>query len=120
VTRVFAPLQISGFCTGAALAARGGASTAMKAGMIGGIFLGLIEGLNIAMMKWFSKMDQVPQHDEMQVQLASVSGDEPTKDAAEQPWWAKLISPAPPPPEVDFSDPKEVDLKPEALNPQPV
>ena len=53
----------------------------MKAGMIGGIFLGLIEGLNIAMMKWFSKMDQVPQHDEMQVQLASVSGDEPTKDA---------------------------------------
>ena len=30
------------------------------------------------------------------------------KEASEPPWWAKLITPAPPPPDVDFSDPKEV------------
>ena len=47
---------MSGFCTGAALASRGGASAAMKAGLVGGIILAVIEGLNIGITRMFSQM----------------------------------------------------------------
>lgn len=101
--------QMSGFCTGAALASRGGANAAFKAGMVGGIILAVIEGLNIGMVRMFSNMGPPP--DEAIGMSAPPAGaGEAHEQEEEQPWWhpARLLAPAPPPPDVDFSDPKEV------------
>lgn len=98
--------QMSGFCTGAVLASRGGAGSALKAGMVGGIILAVIEGLNIGMSRMFSNMGGP---EEPTMAMAAGAGEAEQQDAAEQPWWAKLLPmPAAPPPDVDFSDPKEV------------
>ena len=89
------------------LASRGGASAAMKAGLVGGIILAVIEGLNVALVRMFSSMPVGPPPAD--ITLAAATGkDGEDKEAPEPPWWAKLIAPAPPPPDVDFSDPKEV------------
>ena len=98
--------QMSGFCTGAALASRGGANAAFKAGMVGGIILAVIEGLNIGMVRMFSNIGPPPEEPIMMAQ----AGAGEAHAEAEQPWWhpANLLAPAPPPPDVDFSDPKEV------------
>jgi import inner membrane translocase subunit TIM17 len=106
---------MSGFCTGAALASRGGASAAMKAGVVGGIILAVIEGLNIGITRMFSQMDMAPPEEPIQMQAAGAGGEAQAQEAAQQPWWAKLAAPllpAPPPPEVDFSDPKEMGAAP--------
>ena len=106
---------MSGFCTGAALASRGGASAAMKAGLVGGIILAVIEGLNIGITRMFSQMELAPPEEPIQMQAAGPGGEAQAQEAAQQPWWAKLAAPllpAPPPPEVDFSDPKEMGAAP--------
>eukprot|EP00301_Raphidiophrys_heterophryoidea_P021809 c6123_g1_i1.p1 GENE.c6123_g1_i1~~c6123_g1_i1.p1 ORF type:complete len:234 (-),score=73.89 c6123_g1_i1:144-755(-) len=41
----------SGFCTGAALAARGGMGAAMRSGVVGGVLLALIEGAGILLSR---------------------------------------------------------------------
>eukprot|EP00301_Raphidiophrys_heterophryoidea_P027316 c9599_g1_i1.p1 GENE.c9599_g1_i1~~c9599_g1_i1.p1 ORF type:complete len:204 (+),score=48.02 c9599_g1_i1:207-818(+) len=41
----------SGFCTGAALAARGGFGAAMRSGIVGGVLLALIEGAGILLSR---------------------------------------------------------------------
>lgn len=48
----------SGAFTGATLAARAGVRTAATQGLIGGVFLALIEGLSLVMTKWMSKRTQ--------------------------------------------------------------
>ena len=79
----------------------------MQAGMVGGIILAVIEGLNIALVRMFSTMG--PPDEPITMGAAADGNDGQTQmAAAEQPWWAKLIAPPPPPPDVDFSDPKEV------------
>jgi len=101
---------MSGFCTGAVLASRGGGRAAFQAGMVGGIILGVIEGLNFALTRAFSNFGG-PEADGL---VLAPGGDADASDQtinnaeAQQPWWAKLIAPAAPPPDVDFSDPKEV------------
>lgn len=102
---------MSGFCTGAVLASRGGSKAAMQAGMVGGIILAVIEGLNIALVRMFSTMG--PPDEPITMGAAADGNDGQTQmAAAEQPWWAKLIAPPPPPPDVDFSDPKEMQSAP--------
>jgi import inner membrane translocase subunit TIM17 len=54
---------MSGFCTGATLAARGGSKAAFKSGIVGGVILAVIEGLNIAITRL---MNQLPPPDEAQ------------------------------------------------------
>jgi len=95
---------MSGFCTGAVLASRGGAGSAFKAGLVGGIILAVIEGLNIGLVRVFSNMGPVEEAPAM----TGAAPDAGQHDAAEQPWWAKLIPMPSAPKEVDFSDPKEV------------
>eukprot|EP00960_Hanusia_phi_P052565 761528-Hanusia_phi.AAC.1 len=66
---------MSGFCTGAVLASRGGvsnltlcyavvrmeqASAAMKAGFVGGVILAVIEGLNVAITRIMNNLPQEP------------------------------------------------------------
>eukprot|EP00298_Acanthocystis_sp_HF-20_P002977 c13353_g1_i2.p1 GENE.c13353_g1_i2~~c13353_g1_i2.p1 ORF type:complete len:200 (+),score=77.44 c13353_g1_i2:104-703(+) len=46
----------SGFCTGAALAARGGILAATRSGIFGGVILGLIEGTGILLSKAMTSM----------------------------------------------------------------
>ena len=53
---------MSGFCTGATLAVRGGYKAAFKSGCVGGIILGVIEGLNIAITRL---MNQLPPPEEV-------------------------------------------------------
>lgn len=57
---------MSGFCTGASLAARGGSKAALKSGMVGGIILAVIEGLNIAITRI---MNQLPPPEEVHLPL---------------------------------------------------
>lgn len=101
--------QMSGFCTGAALASRGGANAAFKAGMVGGIILAVIEGLNIGMVRMFSNIGPPPD-EPIGMSPPAGAGEAHAQEEEEQPWWhpARLLAPAPPPPDVDFSDPKEV------------
>mmetsp|Transcript_41448 Transcript_41448/g.84746 ORF Transcript_41448/g.84746 Transcript_41448/m.84746 type:complete len:258 (-) Transcript_41448:340-1113(-) len=98
---------IAGFCTGASLAARGGANAAFKSGLVGGILLGVIEGMNIALTRIMAKM---PPPEPLELQ-ESVDG-EAAVQTVEVPWWAKWFQPAPPKEEVDFSDPQEMAASP--------
>mmetsp|Transcript_10632 Transcript_10632/g.16663 ORF Transcript_10632/g.16663 Transcript_10632/m.16663 type:complete len:164 (-) Transcript_10632:597-1088(-) len=103
---------VSGFCTGAVLASRGGAKAAMASGFVGGVLLAVIEGLNIALTRMFANM---PPPEPLPV------ADSPEAAAAVQqdlPWWAKPFAPPPPKPEVDFSDPKELDASPAFSEPK--
>jgi hypothetical protein len=77
--------------------------------MVGGIILAVIEGLNIALVRMFSNMGPPPD-EPISMAAPGADADAGAQSAAEQPWWAKLIGPAPAPPDVDFSDPKEVRL----------
>jgi len=78
--------------------------------MVGGIILAVIEGLNIGMSRMFSNMGGP---EEPTMAMAAGAGEAEQQDAAEQPWWAKLLPmPAAPPPDVDFSDPKEMEAAP--------
>jgi len=66
--------------------------------------LAVIEGLNIGLVRVFSNMGPVEEAPAM----TGAAPDAGQHDAAEQPWWAKLIPMPSAPKEVDFSDPKEV------------
>lgn len=101
---------MSGFCTGATLAARGGSKAAFKSGIVGGVILAVIEGLNIAITRL---MNQLPPPDEMPPPGAApvavgAGGDGEKAEAAPIPWWAQMFAPPPPKETVDFSDPKEM------------
>ncbi|KAJ1484079.1 Tim17/Tim22/Tim23/Pmp24 family-domain-containing protein [Baffinella frigidus] len=99
---------MSGFCTGASLAARGGSKAALKSGMVGGIILAVIEGLNIAITRI---MNQLPPPEEMPSPGAMPAGAGGAADGAPPvpvPWWAAMFAGPPPKEEVDFSDPKEM------------
>mmetsp|Transcript_11111 Transcript_11111/g.25176 ORF Transcript_11111/g.25176 Transcript_11111/m.25176 type:complete len:248 (-) Transcript_11111:188-931(-) len=97
---------MSGFCTGAVLASRGGASAAMKAGFVGGVILAVIEGLNVAITRIMNNLPQEP------------VGPPPKGSEAQQipqeeiPWWAKWLGTPEQKEKVDFSDPKEMDASP--------
>jgi len=94
----------SGFCTGAVLAIRGGAQAAFVSGAFGGVILAVIEGLNLAMTKYFAKL---PAPEPVQIDAVV--------DPADQPWYIKWMMPAQPvQQEVDFSDPKELAAAPGA------
>mmetsp|Transcript_9792 Transcript_9792/g.23277 ORF Transcript_9792/g.23277 Transcript_9792/m.23277 type:complete len:244 (+) Transcript_9792:322-1053(+) len=97
---------VAGFCTGATLAARGGASAAFKSGLVGGILLGVIEGMNIALTKLMAKMP-APEP----LELEGPPGAEGAP-AVEIPWWAKWLQPPDKKPDVDFSDPNELGAAP--------
>ena len=102
---------MSGFCTGATLAARGGANAAFKSGMIGGILLAIMEGLNIAIQK---QMGALAPPEPMVVEDKGKGGGGGGGDGAsageqEVPWWVKYLPAEPQPaPTTDFSDPKEM------------
>jgi len=93
---------VSGFCTGAMLAARGGANAAFKSGLFGGILLGVIEGMNIAMTRLMARM---PPPEPLELEPAPGA---PEGQAVEIPWWARWLQPPEKKPDVDFSDPKEM------------
>mmetsp|Transcript_22469 Transcript_22469/g.55398 ORF Transcript_22469/g.55398 Transcript_22469/m.55398 type:complete len:264 (-) Transcript_22469:234-1025(-) len=97
---------MAGFCTGATLAARGGANAAFKSGMIGGILLAIMEGLNIAIQK---QMGAIAPPEPIVVEDAKKGKDGEPAEVAEAPWWVKYL-PGPPEekPTTDFSDPKEM------------
>mmetsp|Transcript_12203 Transcript_12203/g.30623 ORF Transcript_12203/g.30623 Transcript_12203/m.30623 type:complete len:271 (+) Transcript_12203:236-1048(+) len=103
----------AGFCTGATLAARGGANAALKSGIIGGILLGIMEGLNIALQK---QMGAMAPPEPVVVEETAKPGATGVTDApaAEAPWWVKYL-PQPPEekPTVDFSSEEEMSKAPE-------
>lgn len=88
---------------------RGGARAAMVSGAFGGVILAVIEGLNIAVTKYFAKLgppDPIPI--------------EEVASPADQPWYIRMIAPAPPAQnDVDFSDPKEMAAAPGFSDPRP-
>ena len=81
--------------------------------MVGGIILAVIEGLNIGMVRMFSNIGPPPDEP---ITMAAAGDGEAHAVAEQPPWWhpANLLAPAPPPPDVDFSDPKEVRVLPRA------
>jgi len=105
----------SGFCTGATLAARGGASAALKSGMIGGILLGIMEGLNIALQKQMGAM--APPEPVVVEEQGGKAGDgkgAAAVPAGEPPWWVKYLPAGPEEkPTVDFSSEEEMSKAPE-------
>lgn len=100
---------MAGFCTGATLAARGGASAALKSGMVGGVLLALMEGLNIAIQKSMSSFGP-PEPLVVEDAKGGKKGDGAAPAAeVEVPWWVKYLpAEAAPAPTTDFSDPKEL------------
>lgn len=60
----------AGFMTGATISLRAGPSAALRAGLMGGVFLAVIEGLGIAFTKFSGQLAMMGQADQLAAQAA--------------------------------------------------